>query len=41
MEKVLERLGTIESTTLVFKCEDGGKIRVTSMLWESPKVILR
>jgi hypothetical protein len=40
-ENVLERLGTAESTTLVFKREDGGKIRVASMLWESTKVILR
>jgi hypothetical protein len=41
LEKVLEKLGTTESTTLTLKREDGGKIRVTSLLWESPKVILR
>jgi hypothetical protein len=27
VEKVLERLGTTESTTLTFKREDGGKIQ--------------
>jgi hypothetical protein len=36
----LERLGTTESTTLALKREIGGKIRVTSLLWEAPKVIL-
>jgi hypothetical protein len=36
VEKVLKRLGTTESTTLAFKREDGGKIRVTSLLWEAP-----
>jgi hypothetical protein len=40
-EKVLERLATTESTTLTFKREDGGKIRVASLLWPEPKVILR
>jgi hypothetical protein len=40
-EKVLERLGTTESTTLVLKHEEGGKIRVASLLWEAPKAILR
>jgi hypothetical protein len=39
-EKVLGKLGTTESTTLVFKCEDDGKIRVASLLWETPKLIL-
>jgi hypothetical protein len=39
-EKVLEKLGSTESTTLVFKCEDDGKIRVASLLWETAKVIL-
>jgi hypothetical protein len=39
--KVLEKLGTTESTTLTLKREDGGKIRVTSLLWEAPKVILK
>jgi hypothetical protein len=39
-ETVLEKLGSTESTTLVFKCEDDGKIRVGSLLWETPKVIL-
>jgi len=34
LEKVLEGLGTTES-----KSEVGGKIRVTSLLWEAPKVI--
>jgi hypothetical protein len=32
---------TTESTTLSLKREDGGKIRVTSLLWEAPKVILK
>jgi hypothetical protein len=41
VEKVLEKLGTTESTTLVFKCEDDGKIRVRSLLWPEPKVILK
>ena len=40
LEKVLERLGTTESTTLAIKREEGGKIRVTSLLWPEPKVIL-
>jgi hypothetical protein len=40
-ENVLERLGTTESTTVELKREDGGKIRVTSTLRESPKVILQ
>jgi hypothetical protein len=34
-EKVLERLGTTESTTLALKSEVGGKIRVASLLWEA------
>jgi hypothetical protein len=37
MEKVLERLGTTESTSLALKRKDGGKIRVTSLLWEAPE----
>jgi hypothetical protein len=41
VEKVLERLGTTESTTLAIKREVGGKIRVASLLWEAPKVIFR
>jgi hypothetical protein len=41
LERVLERLGTTESTTLALKSEVGGKIRITSLLWESPEVILR
>jgi hypothetical protein len=41
MEKVLEKLGTTESTTLTVKRDEGGKIRVTSLLWESAKVILK
>jgi len=32
LEKVLERLGITENATLALKCEDGGKIRVTSLL---------
>jgi hypothetical protein len=40
VERVLEKLGTTESTTLNFRHEEGGKIRVTSLLWETPKVIL-
>jgi hypothetical protein len=39
-ESVLEKLGTTESTTLALKREVGGKIRVASLLWETPKVIL-
>jgi hypothetical protein len=38
---VLERLATTESTTLSLKREDGGKIRVTSLLWPEPHVILK
>jgi hypothetical protein len=34
-------LGTTESTTLALKREDGGKIRLASMLWEDARVILR
>jgi hypothetical protein len=41
MEKVLERLGTTEGTTLAVKRDEGGKIRVASMLWEDARVILR
>jgi hypothetical protein len=37
LEKVLEHLGTTEDTTLALKREDGGKIRVTSMLWKAPR----
>jgi hypothetical protein len=37
----LERLGTTESTTLLLKREDGGKIGVASMLWEDAEVILK
>jgi hypothetical protein len=40
VEKVLEKLETTESTTLALKREDGIKIRVTSMLWSEPEVIL-
>jgi len=39
LENVLERLDTTESTTLALKREDGGKIRVASLLWEGPKAI--
>jgi hypothetical protein len=39
--KVLERLGTTESTTLAVKRKTGDKIRVASMLWEDARVILR
>ena len=41
VENVLERLGTTESTTLALAREAGGKIRVTSLLWPEPKVILK
>jgi hypothetical protein len=41
VEKVLEKLGTTESTTLALKREDGGKIRITSQLWPEPKVTLK
>jgi hypothetical protein len=40
LEKVLERMGTTESTTLTVRRETDGKIRVGSLLWETPKVIL-
>jgi hypothetical protein len=40
-ENVLEKLGTTESSTLALTRETDGKIRVTSLLWEAPKVILR
>jgi hypothetical protein len=40
-ETVLEKLGSTESTTLSVAREIGGKIRVASLLWETPKVILR
>ena len=36
-EKVLERLGITESTTLALKREDDGKNRVTSLLWPEPQ----
>jgi hypothetical protein len=36
-ESVLERLGTTESTTLVLTRETDGKIRVASLLWETPR----
>jgi hypothetical protein len=41
MEKVLEKLGTTESATLSVSREVGGKIRLTSLLWPEPKVILK
>jgi hypothetical protein len=40
-EKVLEHLGITESAAIALKREDGGKIRVTSLLWSEPKVILK
>ena len=40
-ESVLERLGTTESTTLALARDPGGNIRVTSLLWPEPKVILK
>ena len=40
-ESVLERLGTTESTTLALARDRGGNIRVTSLLWPEPKVILK
>jgi hypothetical protein len=39
-ESVIEKLGSTESTTLSVARETGGKIRVASLLWDSPKVIL-
>jgi hypothetical protein len=41
MEKVLEKLGTTESTTISVSREAGDKVRVTSLLWPEPKVILK
>jgi hypothetical protein len=40
LEKVLEKLATTESTTLAVSRETGGKIRIGSLLWETPKAIL-
>jgi hypothetical protein len=40
LKKVLERMGTTESTTLNVKRDTDGKMRVASLLWEIPKVIL-
>jgi hypothetical protein len=40
VEKVLEKLGTTESTTLAVRREESVKIRVASLLWGTPKVIL-
>jgi hypothetical protein len=34
-------MGTTESTTLALAKVEGGKIRVTSLLWPEQKVILR
>jgi hypothetical protein len=34
VDRVLERLGTTESTTLAIKREVAGKIQVTSLLWD-------
>jgi hypothetical protein len=39
VEKVLEKLGTTESTTLNVRREECGKIRVGSLLWETPKFV--
>jgi hypothetical protein len=36
-EKVLEKLGSTESTTLALTRETDGKIRVASLLWEAPR----
>jgi hypothetical protein len=33
LENVLEKLGTPGSTSFALKREDGGKIRVASLLW--------
>jgi hypothetical protein len=42
VEKVLEKLGTTESTTIVpCRVKRTGKIRIASQLWETPKVILK
>ena len=38
-ERVLERMGVSDSQTLAVRREEGGKIRVTSTLWEDAKVI--
>jgi hypothetical protein len=40
-ESVLEKLGTTESVSLILKRDEGGKIRVSSHLWEDAKVILK
>jgi hypothetical protein len=41
METVLEKLGTTESTTISVSREAGDKVRITSLLWPEPKVILK
>jgi hypothetical protein len=41
VDTVLERLGTTESTMLSVSRGAGGKVRVTSVLWHKPKVILK
>ena len=38
-QRVLERMGVSESLTLAVRREEGGKIRVTSNLWDNAKAI--
>ena len=40
-EKVLERLATMEKSTIVVARNPDGKMRVTSGSWDGEKVILR
>jgi hypothetical protein len=40
-EKVIERLATTESASLIVKREPDGKMRVTSGSWDGEKVFLR
>ena len=39
VNKVLERMGVTENATLTVRREEGGKIRVTSNLWDVAKVL--
>ena len=38
-QRVLERMGVSDGLTLSVRREAGGKIRVTSSLWEDAKVV--
>jgi hypothetical protein len=40
-EKVLERLATLDKTTIVIEKQPDGKMRVTSGSWEGEKIFLK